>query len=53
MTAYFDRLQLDTQLLLYTMYLSRELEAPIAGCLFNVILKPNIRQKKNESEAEY
>lgn len=50
---YFDRLQLDSQLLLYTMFLSRELETPIAGCLFNVILKPNIRQKKNESEAEY
>ena len=51
--AYFERLQLDSQLLLYSLYLSRELGAPIAGTLFNVILKPSLRQKKSESEAEY
>ena len=51
--AYFERLQLDSQLLLYSLYLSRELGASIAGVLFNVILKPSLRQKKNESEAEY
>ncbi len=51
--AYFERLQLDSQLLLYSLYLSRELGAPIAGTLFNVIQKPSLRQKKNESEAEY
>ena len=31
---------------LYVLFLARELGAPIAGCLFNVILKPSIRQKK-------
>lgn len=51
--VYFERLQLDSQLLLYSLYLSRELGAPIAGTLFNVILKPNLRMKKNESEDEY
>lgn len=51
--AYFERLQLDSQLLLYSLYLSRELGAPIAGTLFNVIQKPSLRQKKSESEAEY
>ena len=51
--AYFERLQLDSQLLLYSLYLWRELGAPIAGTLFNVILKPSLRQKKSESEAEY
>ena len=51
--AYFERLQLDSQLLLYSLYLSRELGASIAGTLFNVVLKPGLRQKKNESEAEY
>ncbi|MDY0297010.1 MAG: PD-(D/E)XK nuclease family protein [Acidobacteriota bacterium] len=50
---YFERLQLDSQLLLYSLYLSRELGSPIAGALFNVILKPSLRQKKSESEAEY
>lgn len=51
--AYFERLQLDSQLLLYSLYLSRELGAPIDGTIFNVIQKPTIRQKKNESEEEY
>ena len=51
--AYFERLQLDSQLLLYSLYLSRELGAPIAGTLFNVILKPSLRQKKNENEDDY
>lgn len=51
--VYFERLQLDSQLLLYSLYLSRELGAPIVGTLFNVILKPSLRQKKSESEAEY
>jgi hypothetical protein len=51
--AYFERLQLDSQLLLYSVYLARELSAPIAGVLFNVIQKPSLRQKKNESEVEY
>ncbi len=51
--AYFERLQLDSQLLLYSLYLSRELGAHIAGTLFNVIQKPSLRQKKSESEAEY
>jgi hypothetical protein len=51
--AYFERLQLDSQLLLYSLYLSRELGTPIAGTLFNVIVKPSLRQKKSESEAEY
>lgn len=51
--SYFERLQLDSQLLLYSLYLSRELETPISGCLFNVIEKPKIRPKKNESDEEY
>jgi hypothetical protein len=51
--AYFERLQLDSQLLLYSLFLSRQLEVPIAGVLFNVILKPSLRQKKSENEAEY
>ncbi|MCJ7483483.1 MAG: PD-(D/E)XK nuclease family protein [Thermodesulfovibrionales bacterium] len=50
---YFDRLQLDSQLRLYVFFLARELGAPIAGCLFNVILKPRLRPRKNESEEEY
>jgi hypothetical protein len=50
---YFDRLQLDFQLRLYVLFLARELGAPVAGCLFNVILKPSLRQKKHESEEEY
>jgi hypothetical protein len=51
--AYFERMKLDSQLRLYSLYLSRELGAPIAGTLFNVILKPSLRQKKSESEAAY
>lgn len=51
--AYFERLQLDSQLRLYALFLSRELGTPIAGTLFNVLVKPGLRQKKNESEAAY
>lgn len=51
--GYFERLQLDSQIRLYAIYLGRELGTQIAGCLFNVILKPTIRQRKNESEEEY
>lgn len=51
--SYFERLQLDSQIRLYATYLGRELGTQVAGCLFNVILKPSIRQRKSENDEDY
>jgi hypothetical protein len=51
--AYLARLELDSQIRLYSLYLERELKIPIAGVLYNIILKPGIRPKKDETPGEF
>jgi len=41
--AYIDRLQLDFQIQIYTMALSRLLKEPVQGVIYNVICKPALR----------
>lgn len=50
---YLDRLELDSQIRLYSLYLERQLKLPIAGVLYNIVIKPAIRSKKEESPAEF
>jgi hypothetical protein len=46
--TYFERLQGDLQILLYTAYLERELGIRIEGVLYNVLLKCNLKMKTGE-----
>lgn len=50
---YLDRLELDSQIRLYSLYLEREMKTPIRGVLYNIIIKPGIRQRKEESVEMY
>ncbi len=51
--AYLARLELDSQIRLYSLYLERQLKLPIAGVLYNIIIKPGLRPKKEETPAEF
>ena len=49
---YLDKLWTDTQIALYSFYL-RQLDYPIVGVIYNVLLKSRLKQKTGETEAEY
>lgn len=51
--AYLARLELDSQIRLYSIYMERQLKMPIAGVLYNIILKPALRLRKEEDPAGY
>jgi RecB family exonuclease len=50
--SYLDKLWTDTQIALYCYYL-RELDYPIVGVIYNVLLKSRLKQGKGETQAEY
>lgn len=49
---YLDRLWTDTQIALYCFYL-RQQGLPIAGVIYNVLLKARLQQRSGETQAEY
>ena len=50
--SYLDKLWTDTQIALYCYYL-RELDYPIVGVIYNVLLKSRLKQGKGETQEEY
>lgn len=50
---YIDRLALDTQITGYAIGAKYSLQEPVAGVVYNVAKKPQIRQKKDESKPEF
>ena len=50
---YIDRLPMDFQIILYSDYIERFLNIRIAGILYNVVGKAQIKQSKGETEAEF
>lgn len=50
---YIDRLALDTQITGYTIGARIMLKRPIAGVIYNVAKKPQIRQRKGETPPEF
>lgn len=51
--AYINRLQIDSQVTMYTWALSKIYGKPIVGTIYNAIKKPAIRQKKTESLVQF
>lgn len=47
------KLLVDTQTPLYIAYLEKELGIKVAGVLYNTILKPGLRQKKDETSETF
>jgi hypothetical protein len=50
---YIDRLALDTQITGYSIGAKFSLKEPVAGVVYNVAKKPQIRQKKDETKPEF
>ncbi len=51
--SYLEKLPLDFQINLYSYALSRHLNQPITGVLYNVVQKTTIRQNPGESEDDF
>ena len=50
---YLERLWTDFQITLYAHYLERTLGIPIAGVLYNILIKARLQQGAGETEAEF
>lgn len=50
---YLDRLWTDLQVTLYTLYAEQALGIPIAGVIYNVLVKARLQQSRGESEIEF
>jgi len=51
--SYIEKLPLDFQVTLYAHYLEQSMNIRIAGVIYNVIAKSQIRQSKGETEEEF
>lgn len=50
---YIERLPLDFQVLLYAHHLSKDMDIPIAGVIYDVVGKAQLKQKQGETEEEF
>ncbi len=50
---YLERLWTDFQIVLYSRYVEQTLGTPLAGVLYNVLVKARLSQSSGETEAEY
>jgi hypothetical protein len=50
---YLERLWTDFQITLYAHYVEQTMGIPIAGILYNVLVKARLQQSKGETEEEY
>ncbi len=50
---YLERLWTDFQITLYAHYIEQTMGIPIAGILYNVLVKARLQQSKGETEEEY
>ncbi len=51
--GYIERLPMDFQVTLYSDYIERSMNIRIAGILYNVVAKAQIKQGRGETEAEF
>ena len=51
--GYIERLPMDFQVVLYSDYVSRAMNIKVAGVLYNVVAKAQIKQGKGETEEEF
>jgi hypothetical protein len=50
---YIERLPMDFQVMLYSDYLGQSMNIKVAGVLYNVVAKAQIKQGKSETEEEF
>ena len=50
---YLERLWTDFQIVLYSRYVEQTLGTPLAGVLYNVLVKARLTQSRGETESEY
>ena len=51
--AYIQKIRFDTQISLYAAAITKELGEPVAGAIYDILIKPAIRRKGEESEEEF
>lgn len=51
--GYLDRVEIDWQIALYAMEMSRILEEPVVGAIYDILIKPGIRMKQGETDEEF
>lgn len=51
--GYLDKLWCDLQLLIYARYYARAKGLNIAGCVYDILTKPKLRQSAGETEEEF
>ncbi len=51
--SYIDKLWTDFQIILYSFYIEQTMGIKISGIVYNVLMKSQIRQGKNETDAEF
>jgi len=51
--GYLDKLWTDFQIKLYVPAIEKEMGITISGVIYNILVKPKLRQGKGETEAEY
>lgn len=51
--AYIQKIRFDTQISLYAAAITKELGEPVAGSIYDILIKPAIRKKVEETEDEF
>ena len=51
--SYLEKLWTDFQIILYSWYVRETLGIPIAGIIYNILVKAKLQQSKGETEAEF
>ncbi|MBI5788731.1 MAG: PD-(D/E)XK nuclease family protein [Candidatus Schekmanbacteria bacterium] len=52
-SGYLERLWTDFQIILYAWYVRETMGIPIAGIIYNILVKAKLQQGKGETEAEF
>ncbi len=52
-SSYLEKLWTDFQIILYSYYLEQSLDLPIAGVIYNILVKARLQQGPGETEAEF
>ena len=50
---YIDRLDIDSQISAYIVFLEEKYQEPIAGVIYRILKKPSIRLRKNEAKQAF
>ena len=51
--SYLERLWTNLQILIYWHYIQRELNIKISGVIYNILVKPKLKQREGETEEQF